>query len=155
MSDLVVRGRVTGDQLGRTVTGPGVERQFILARVAVNEVFKGIPETRTSGMIDIEWSLRDATDLEMLSLRIPEHDTLFFLFNQGKIAELTLHPEDVERYRYQYTLINDDQGALRDINGRVRPVTTGIPTWFPEEYDGGPFETLLQDVRDSVRASAR
>lgn len=144
-SDLVVRGRVADVRLGRTVTYPSI--QFVIAKVLVEEVFKGVPETQTEGSIDIEyWLDLDAT-LADLKAVVPDDEATFFLFNQGRMADRAGMPEEVEDYRYTYTEVNGDQGTIREIEGRVSPIHRSQLGLFPDEYDGRPYEQLLTDIR--------
>lgn len=146
-SDLVVRGRVTDVRLGRKTGGSG-PLQFVLTTIELAEVLKGIPETRLEGTIDVEWVLADGTGIDELRAGIPDHETTFFLYNQGLIAERAMHPEDVDRYRYQYTVVSADQGALRDIAGMVRALRPPEdPSWFPGPFEGAPYEQLLVRTR--------
>jgi hypothetical protein len=145
VSDLVVRGRVTDIKPGRTVSFP--EIQFVLTTVIIEEVLKGEPETLSEGTIEVEWWLDNDEDLDDLRTKIPEHEAVFFLFDQGLIAERAGHPEDVEQYRYQYTEINGAQGTLRDIDGIARSIFDEGGDWFPEGFDGGPYRDLLRQVR--------
>lgn len=149
VSDLVVRGRVTDIRLGRTVAVAGI--QFALTTVQIEEVLKGTPATRTPGTIEVEWWLANGTDLSDLQARIPEDEALFFLVNQGLLAERLGHPEDVEEYRYQYAEINGAQGTLRDIDGLVRPLHQDRIGWFPEDFVGDSYMDLVQLARDAVR----
>lgn len=84
--------------------------------------------------------------LRRLQADLPSQQTLFFLFNQGMMAERALRPEAVDQDRYQYTVINAGQGAMRNIDGRVRSVHIEDPTWFPADYEGGPFRELVAAV---------
>lgn len=148
VSDLVVRGRVTDIRPGRAVAGP--EIQFVLTTVVIEEVLTGTPETREEGTIEIEWWLDKDAELADLSTLIPDHEALFFLVNQGLIAERAGHPEDVEQYRYQYTEINGAQGTLRDIEGTARSIYDDGNDWFPEEFDGHPYRDLVRSVRQAA-----
>lgn len=146
-SDLVVRGRVTDVRLGRKTGGAGA-LQFVLTTVKLVEVLKGTPETQRQDTIVVEWPLSDGTDVQELESQMPDHETTFFLYNQGSIARRAMHPEDVDEYRYQYTVVSADQGALRDIAGvahAIRPPDD--PSWFPGTFEGQPYERLLERTR--------
>jgi len=149
VSDLVVRGRVTDIRLGRTVAAAGI--QFALTTVDVEEVLKGTPATRTPGTIEVEWWLANGADLTDLRAQIPEHEALFFLFNQGLLSERLGNPEDVEQYRFQYTEVNGAQGTLRDIHGTVRPIYRDRIGLFPDGFVGDSYVDLVQEARDAVR----
>ncbi len=145
VSDLVVRGRVTDIRPDPTVAGPGI--QFVLTTIAIEEVLKGVPESREAGTIEIEWWLDNDAEVAGLRTQIPDHEALFFLFNQGLVAERLGYPEDVEEYRYQYTEVNGAQGTLRDIERTARSIFDEGGDWFPEGFDGGPYRELLQQAR--------
>lgn len=148
VADLVVRGHVEAVRLGRNVPpAPGL--QFALVTVRVTEVFKGIPETRTEGVIEVEYGFYPV-DLELLQANIPDGDGLLFLFNMGLEAQRALHPEDFEEYRYQYMGVNVPQGTIRNIDGLARPIYLESSNRFPGTIAGTDFDQLVERVRDST-----
>lgn len=131
---------------GRSV-GPPPFVKFVLITIAIDEIFKGAPVTQSEGSVQVEYGLYPHLDLELMRARIPEHKSLFFLFNQGLIAERTDHPDDVEHYRYQYTEVNPAQGTFRDIESRARGIFIEVFGTFPADSEGGPYQRLLRRVR--------
>lgn len=150
-SDLVVLGTVVDIRLGRRTQEPG-SLQFVLSTVAIDDVLKGVPISRAEGTIDVEWALSTGESLADVRAHVPDHRVILYLYNQGLIAERAGHPEDIEFYQYQYIAVSPQQGTLRDIDGRAHAIVApDSPNEFPGQFQGGPFDELLQATRSAGR----
>lgn len=92
--------------------------------------------------------------LDELRANLPQHDNVWFLLHDETVRPRT-PPNESEIAPFAYFPLNDLQGVLRNINGKVRVIK---PEWnreipqmgpghFPLALQNTSFEGLVQRVR--------
>lgn len=147
LSDLVIRGHIVDVYVGEYQWTNGTAVPVVYVKVAVNELFKGNPISRTAGYVEIGLGSLDAAGVEQLRAALPQHDNIWFLkYDPGPATRSDIAP-------YAYLMLNDQQGVLRDINGKVRLVQPQYlidslgPDAFPLPFEGTSFADLVKQLR--------
>ena len=147
--DLIIMGRIESVYRAPEKTGPE-EFDYIWATVAVEDVLKGEPVTRTPGTVEV--LLWPSGPWKRVSENVPSESALFFLMNEA--AHLLRRGEtirDPEWAQYVYWRPND-QAVLRDFGGRISVIARDevIDEWgadrFPLPLDGRPFDQIVSQV---------
>ncbi len=157
-ADLVVTGRLVSVRPGRHVIvsadDPEATADFVTARVAIDEVLKGTPESRDAGQIDLELFLPDPRRLDEVVANVPQEQQLLFLVNGAASSRREGHPPEYqEQLRYTYIGVSA-QGILRNIDGNVKrlpPAVIEDLEEFPTELDGADFDEIVDRVRQVLR----
>ncbi len=157
-ADLVVTGRIIGVRPGRQVIvsaeDPEATADFVTAKVAIDEILKGTPESREAGEIDLELFLPDPRRLDDVRANVPQEQQLMFLFHGASLARREGHPPEYQE-QYRYTYINvSAQGILRSIDGKVKrlpPAVIEDLEVFPTELDGVNFAEIVSRVQQILR----
>lgn len=145
-ADLVVVGRFTDLARGREwvanaayvgdpLLGDYAMARFADAPIAVESIL-GEPRVPFEGTLvpfEIFLPLPNMTD--DLRSALPQERTIFFFRNKGKA-------DDPTRYR----LTNDEQGILREIDGRVAVLDTGAGH-FLERLNGQSFDAVVAELQ--------
>ena len=148
-ADLVVVGKVQSIEAGREwvavpeLVDDPLYGEYAIARFAtvkisietiVGPVRSPLPD---HSVVDLEVFLPTADSLATLRENFPEERALYFLRNKG--------PKDsVDFYRFT----NDEQGLLREFDGRIRTAPAG-ETHFLTRLNGMRFDEVLASVVDA------
>ena len=142
-SDLVIRGTIR-DAYSDWRGGDAYDSY---ANVSIEEVLKGVPESREADTVDVGIGYL-SSPIDGLRSSLPEHDHLWFLIR------------DEDRHGTYYTTDYVQVSVLRDIGGVVeviRPEAIGnaySPRQFPVPLDGTSFEELVDQVRQLVEGQS-
>jgi hypothetical protein len=153
LSDLVIRGHIVDIYIGEYWTTGGRHVPEVYVKVQINELFKGSPVSRTQGYVEIALGSLDPAGVDGLRIALPQHDNVWFLkYEPGPATRSEIAP-------YEYIPLNDQQGVLRDINGKVRLVKPQYlidslgPDAFPLPLEGTSFDTLVEQLRTIAGAT--
>lgn len=148
-ADLVVRGRITDVYVGEYWDG---WEPIVYATVALDEVLKGEPLSRTPGFVEVGLGiLYDESLLERLPT--PTHDNVWFLLHEESRWPRE-RPNKSDIAPFAYLRVNEQQGVLRNIDGRVKAVE---PYWieralgpdhFPLPLEDADYSELVEKLRD-------
>ncbi len=164
-SDLIVLG--TPVDVRFYLDRPGVEgpdgtiigaETYVLLQVAVDEAIKGAPRLNVNDMVDVIVDLPYQVTPEELTAAIPRKEqSMFLLYNLGKLNEEYGQPEDeVEATRDIYVRLNDPQGVLRNLEGKVEPVNIEYDDdQFPAMFAGRPFAELVAAIEQEAAKEQR
>jgi hypothetical protein len=154
-ASLVVRGHITDIYPGEYWE---VNRPVAYVTVAVSEVLKGEPISRTPGFVEVGLGTTSDEVIASQRMRLPQHDNIWFL-----LRDLDLSPRDpghdTEISEFAYLPTNDLQGVMRDIDGMVKLVR---PSWtnqtmgvnhFPVPFQDTRFKDLVQELREMGAAT--
>jgi len=157
LAHLVVRGHMTDVYVGEMWDmgmGPAVPITYV--RVAIGEVLKGSPISRTDGFVEVGLGTVSNEVLDDLRARLPQHDNVWFLMSDEALSPRS-PANETEIAPYAYVPSNDLQGVLRSIDGRVRVIK---PAWietflgedhFPLLLQGTNFAELVEEVRETSK----
>lgn len=157
-ADLIVVGRFLGVHRGRSVAvEPGEADSalnFVRARVLIEEILKGAPESRAADEIELELFLASPRRFDDVLANVPLEQNIFFLFNGGALSAREGHPAEVqEQNRYVYIEVSD-QAILRNVDGRVSrrpPAAIEDEAEFPAQLEGDAWQDVLERVRQLLR----
>jgi hypothetical protein len=156
-SDVIVRGRIAEVYMGEMWAYNDVEPlvPLIYARVAISDVLKGEPLSRMTGTVEV--LLGPGVEEGVLDRPLPTEEAIWFLKSRAKEGELLGRPQaSSEIAPYSYFRPNTYQAVIRNIGDESRPMFPDMVKQsygnheFPVGLVGQPFETLVQDVRESV-----
>lgn len=135
---------------------PAPAASTFYARVAVHEVLLGNARSLEPGWVDIRLLRGITTPIEELASLMPDHLSLFFLADLEVSAEQAgLPSESASQWRYRYA-INGPGGIIGEIDrtARVHDDWLELAPLFPNEFEGQPFDDVVQQVRDEIAETA-
>lgn len=129
-----------------------------LLRIAVDDVIKGRPVTDEPGFIDVLVDNLVFITPDEVNALMPEGErSLFILRNLGKQnAFYDQSQAEIDATKDVYVRILDHLSVIRDLDGLaygIEPMP--LDEFFPGEYEGGPFSTLVDAVRREARRQDR
>lgn len=164
LAHLVVRGHITDIYIGEEwlLAPEAGTAQLAYARVAIGEVLKGTPASRNPGFVEVYLGHSSASYLDELRADLPQHDSVWFLLHDVTVRPRTPANES-EIAPFAYFPLNDLQGVLRNINGKVKIIhpdwTEEIPAMgpnhFPLALQNASFEGLVQRLREIGETAPR
>jgi hypothetical protein len=121
----------------------GIAR-YIDVEIAVEQVVKSHrPVEKT---VTFEIFLRSAAAARAAVADASLDRGVFFLRNKGVEAErLGLEPAAIDAHKALYRLVNQSQGVLREIDGKVA-VHPGVTVSFLSDLAGTSFESLVTNL---------
>jgi hypothetical protein len=143
-ADLIVIGRLAGTPEAGSVGGFAVSR----VTIEIEEILEGEPQTRREGSVVLQVLPLDTNETEGIT---PNERTLFFLaYVPALLERLGRPPEELQREKYDYVLVDGIIGPLREFDGVARALETRLPDYFPAMFEGESFEDVLTRIREAI-----